>query len=466
MTYQETLEFLFTRRASRYKNLHRIFSILGRLGHPQNAFPAVLITGTNGKGSVAKILSHILTEAGFRVGCFTSPHLIDFRERITINRQQISEADVVQLTQHIVEHALEPFEREQKHLDIEGIVSFFEMTTTLAFLYFARQNVDLAVLEVGIGGRLDATNSSNPMVSVITNVGLDHQNFLGDSIEEITREKSAIIRDNGEVVVGCQDAESLSVIEGVCRQKVAHLHRTGVRQEQNNHIRQIVIPEICSATSTVFSYHGLHEHYEHLEMPLIGEHQLANAAVVLATLEILAAKDFVADELAIRRGLISTSHQGRLECISKAPRILVDIAHNPMGASATANALSTMFDYHHLVLIIGVLQEKDVFGILRPLLGIADVVIFTSPTNTDRAMKAAEIASAAVKIVQQNGRCTSDYQNWLVCESVAEAIERASVITDRNDLICVTGSNYTVSDAILYLTSYRRERREAQRCLL
>ncbi|PIE35317.1 hypothetical protein CSA56_04640 [candidate division KSB3 bacterium] len=449
MNYQETLNFLFTRRASHYKDLRRMRYLLDRLDNPQNTFPAVLITGTNGKGAVAKILSHVLTAAGFRTGCFTSPHLVDFRERITIDQQQIAEADVVRLTEQVVTQALDPFEREQKQLGIEGIAAFFELTTALAYLYFAAQQIDLAVLEVGIGGRLDATNTCNPLVSVITNVGIDHQNLLGDTIEAIAREKAAIIRENGDVVVGCQTFDSLAVIKEVCRQKSARLHRAGVQQKPGTFTVSSVIPNRLLQTGTTFSYHGFHTFYEELSMPLIGEHQLANAAIALVTIEVLGQKGFTAGKQAIRDGLAGISHHGRLETVADRPRIVVDIAHNGMGASATASTLSTVFEYQKLVLVIGVLHDKDVRGILRPFLEMTDSVVFTSPSNTSRANNAAKTASIAAEILCQADRHVSEFQHWLVCESVAEAIEQARTLAGEDDLICVTGSSYTVSEAVI-----------------
>lgn len=471
MTYEQTLEFLYSRHTSVYRGLKRIRYVLEKLGNPQDTFPSVLITGTNGKGSVAKIISTILKEVGYRVGCFTSPHLIDFGERITINEQAISHEDVIHLTEELTRGPLEALECDREALQIEGIVCFFEMVTAMAFLYFARQQVDIAILEVGIGGRLDATNTVNPLISVITNVGLDHQQFLGNTIEEIAREKAGIIREHGNVVTGCQNPEAIAVVEEICREKNATLYKTGIRLQKDNFLsakeRELQfaaqsIPQNISSNGSLFSYHGVHAHFADLYICLAGMHQIANAAVALCTLEVLNKKGFCVSEKAIRAGLSEVVHPGRLEIIHANPTFVVDIAHNAMGARAIANALTSIFDYDKLIVIIGVLHDKDVQGILRPFLEVADAMIFTSPHSSDRAETAtatAHIAEDLVKTslpnISEHGWTLSRYDHWIVCESVEAAVHKGHLIAEKHDLICVTGSNYTVSEAeLIYKTHF------------
>jgi dihydrofolate synthase/folylpolyglutamate synthase len=455
LTYAETLEFLYNRHASVYKGLTRIRYVLEKLGNPQNTFPSVLITGTNGKGSVAKMLSTILKEAGYRVGCFTSPHLIEFEERIMINEARIPRSGVITLTEEIRHVALEAFERDREALHIEGIVSFFELVTAMGFLYFARQRVDIAILEIGIGGRLDATNTVNPLISVITNVGLDHQELLGNTVRAITREKAAIIRRHGDVVTGCQQPEALAVIEAVCREKKASLYTTGIgHQESKPLFAAHTIPQKITPTGSFFSYQGLDSRFDDVYLRLAGSHQLANAAVALCTLELLCKKGFETNEHAIRAGLTHVVHPGRLEVMQASPMFVVDIAHNEMGAATIANALTSIFDYDKLIVIIGVLHDKDVKGILRPFLDVADSLIFTSPHNTKRAETAAETARIAEDLVTTFRQTFSEagsplvrYDHWLVCDTVETAIHQGHAIAGKRDLICVTGSNYTVSEA-------------------
>ena len=448
MTYEQTLDFLYNRHASTYRGLQRIRYVLEKLGNPQDAFPSVLITGTNGKGSTAKMLNSVLNEGGYRVGCFTSPHLVEFGERITINHGYIPHEDVIELTDLIKNGPLARLEEEREQVQIEGIVSFFEIVTAMAFVYFARHQVDIAILEVGIGGRLDATNTVNPLVSVITNVDLDHQQFLGNTVAEIAREKSAIIREYGQVVTGCQNSEAVAVVEEACQQKQASLHRTGIAREGQSEFRQHTFPQQIRSTGSLFAYHGILRQFDQLYVPLVGEHQLANAAVALATLELLEQKGFPVTDEAVRSGLAQVRHPGRLELLSKNPRVVVDIAHNGMGAAAIAKTLTTVFLYRKLIMIIGVLHDKDVQGILAPLLGVADAVIFTSPHNTQRAEAASATARAAEELAQTVIRRT--YDHWLISEYVADAISSACKLAREEDLICVTGSNYTVSEAELY----------------
>ncbi len=448
MTYEQSLKFLFSQHTSIYKGLKRIRYVLEQLGNPQEFFPSVLITGTNGKGSTAKMISNILKETGYRVGCFTSPHLIDFKERITINGKCISEQEVVEFTEQIRTGPLKHLEHARERLRLEGKVCFFELTTAMAFLHFARHTVDIAVLEVGIGGRLDATNTVNPLISVITNVGLDHQRFLGYTVVEIAREKSGIIRAGGDVVTGCQTAEALAVIQETCRQKQATLYRTGVNQEWTLQFATQTIPQKTSPQGSIFSYRGIQTSYDDLQLPLIGLHQLANAAVALTTLEILEKKGFQIKRSAIHSGLPHVTHPGRLEIIHTNPKVVVDIAHNTMGASAIAAALASIFGYDKLIVIIGVLHDKDVQGILRPFLETADSMIFTSPHNTKRA----ETARATEHIARELVTSTRQYDYWLIDDSVTEAIRHACSIAGEYDLICVTGSNYIVSEAEIYFS--------------
>lgn len=456
MTYQQTLDFLYNRHTSIYRGLKRIRYVLEKLGNPQDAFPSVLITGTNGKGSTAKILSSILIEAGYRVGCFTSPHLLEFEERITINREYIPREDVIEFTDSIQNGPLAQLEQDREKFQIEGMVSFFEMVTAMGFLHFARHQVDIAILEVGLGGRLDATNTVNPLVSVITNVDLDHQQYLGNTVADIAREKSAIMREHGMVVTGCQKPDALAVIQDACQQKQATLFRTGIADgESLSSFAHYVTPQHVLSNGSLFTYHGPVHHFEHLHLPLIGEHQLTNAAVALITLELLEQQGFPVTEDHVRSGLAHVSHPGRLEMIHQHPRVVVDIAHNGMGAAAIAKTLTTVFPQRKLCVVIGVLHDKDVRGILTPLLEVADTLIFTSPHNTQRAEAAWATARVAEELVQ--ARMQRTYNDWLICEYVEDALQQACLLAGGEDVICVTGSNYTVSEAELYFAGKEKK---------
>lgn len=461
MTYEETLAFLYSYHGSEFHDLQRIRYVLTCLRNPQETFPSVLITGTNGKGSVAKMLSAMLHEAGYRVGCFTSPHLLDFGERITVNGKLISHEDIVALTEEIRTIALEMLVREGERFGITGEVSFFEIVTGMAFLYFARQQVDIAILEVGIGGRLDATNSVEPLVSVITNIGFDHQNFLGNSIEAIAFEKSGIIRHHGEVVTGCQSPEALDVISSVCLERQATCYRTGVLEYVADHataerqdLAARVIPHKVASTGSFFSYRGLAAELDDLYVRLSGRHQLANVATALCTIERLQHKGFTCPESAIRTGMGSVRHPGRLEVICTNPLCAVDIAHNAMGARTIAQALPELFEYEHIIIVIGILHDKDVAEILQPFLEIAHAMIFTRPHLTERAESASVIAQIAEQLVHNSSNLTRDkYHHWIVRDAVEQAMTKASQLAGARDLIFVTGSNYTVSEAEMFYAS-------------
>lgn len=460
MNYDETLAFLYSCHASEYHDLRRIRYVLACLGNPQETFPSVLIAGTNGKGSVAKMLSTVLQEAGYRVGCFTSPHLLDFGERITVSENPIAHEGIVALTEEIRTEALEVLMREHEGLGITRDVSFFEIVTAMAFLYFARQQVDIAILEVGIGGRLDATNTVNPLISVITNIGLDHQNFLGNTIEAIAWEKSGIIHPHGEVVTGCQHPDALEVIESVCLEKQAVCYRTGVSDQFSgnrtdcNKLAAQIVPQKVASTGSFFSYQGLAARWQDVYLRLSGGHQLANVATALCTIELLQQKGFLLSESAVRAGLGNVQHPGRLEIVNSLPLCVVDIAHNAMGARTIARTLPALFEYEHVIVIIGILNDKDTQEILRPFLEVAHSMIFTRSHLTERAEAASTIAQIAESLVQHSPEhAHREYRHWIICETVENAIQTAHHIAEPRDLICVTGSNYTVSEAEMFYTA-------------
>ncbi len=456
MSYQETLSFLYACHAAEYHDLRRIRYLLQCLGNPQESFPSVLIAGTNGKGSVAKMLNAVVQQAGYRVGCFTSPHLLEFGERITVDDVCLSHDEIIALTDEIMRRAITPLTLNASDLEISGDVSFFEIVAAMAFLHFARQHVDIAILEVGIGGRLDATNTVEPLVSVITNVGLDHQNFLGDTIAAIAREKSGIIRPHGAVVTGSRHPEALDVILSVCQEQHATCYPVGALgpesgvDVQRDSVSVHVVPHKVSSTGSFFGYYGLMIELDEVYLRLPGAHQLTNASVALCTLELLERKGFRISEQAIRSGLAFVQHPGRLEVLRTNPLCVVDIAHNAMGARTIAAELSELFDYERLIVVIGILHDKDVAAILRPFLRVADAMIFTSPHLTERAESASTIARIAEELAAElYGPQTwrSHYRQWDIRESVQHALEDAKSMALSQDLIFVTGSNYTVSEA-------------------
>ena len=410
MTFTDIREGLFARgRFGVRQGLETIRQILDRLDNPERKFPVIHIAGTNGKGSTAAFLASILQEGGYRTGLFTSPHLISYTERFRINGSEISEEMLVHLAEQVL--AVAPLE-----------ATFFEVTTALAFLYFARERVDLAVMEVGMGGRLDATNAVAGILSVITPVSLDHCRYLGETIREIAGEKAGVIVGAGPVVCSTQDRDALSVIEARCRTSGAPLFRYG------REFRAECLQE-------GLSYHGLKSSLTGLTPGIPGEYQRDNAACALAAAELLSERGFPLELSSLSRGLEAASWPGRMELFPGPPRLLLDGAHNPAGVAALLASLK-MIRRDRLFLITGVMADKDREGVLGPLLSLADEVI-TVTVDLPQATPAAELAAF----------CASRGMPAVAAGSVAQGLTSALNRAGHDDLILVTGSLYVVGEA-------------------
>ncbi|MFA4915447.1 MAG: folylpolyglutamate synthase/dihydrofolate synthase family protein [Syntrophales bacterium] len=411
MTPQESLEYLSGLSSTVIRlGLGPISRLLERLNNPQRKYETILIAGTNGKGSIAAMTASILRQGGFRVGLYTSPHLIDVRERIRINDNMISRETMGEIIDEVKKN-------------LPGDVTYFEFLTAVAFLYFYRENVDIAVLEVGMGGRLDATNMVIPAVSVISNISLEHREYLGNNLKDIAYEKAGIIKDGGLCISAAKQKSVIKVLEDICCKRKAKLYLLG---------RDIKIRKYCNHT---FSYRGTARTYHNLSCPLIGKHQMDNAALALGTLELIAARGFSVDENAIARGMQNTLWEGRLEILQHAPMLIVDGAHNPAGVSVLCRALRESFSYKNLILIFGALNDKDYRAMLKKLVFLADKLIITRP-NIDRAVPPQEVAA----VVKQ-------YKNQVeIVEKPSEALQRALAVADKEDLICATGSIYLIGE--------------------
>jgi dihydrofolate synthase/folylpolyglutamate synthase len=415
--YQETIEYLFGLQKYGVKlGLSNSVRLLELMGAPQHAFRSVHIAGTNGKGSTAAFITGMLQAAGHRVGLYTSPHLVSFTERMRINGVQISEAKVVELAQRVRERASFPVPGSGT-----AVPTFFEVTTAMAFTWFAEQQVDLAVIEVGMGGRLDATNVITPLLSVITNIDLEHTEFLGTTLELIAAEKAGIIKQGVPVVTGVVQPEVVAVLEREATGKQAPLYLLG----------KDFAPESVVAGRT----HG--NSYSALEIGMLGRYQVDNACLAMAAMEVLQEAGVAVDEAAMRRGLANTRWEGRLERVAERPDIFLDGAHNPASATQLAAAVRAMRpSYQRLVLIIGILGDKDRAGILSQLLPLADLVIVTKP-NYSRAM---DVEALATEVRQQHGTVET---TGTVAAAIALARHRAAP----DDLVLITGSLYVVGDA-------------------
>ena len=433
MTYHDALEYLesFQRFGIRL-GLRNIRRLLKLLGNPEKRLKVIHVGGTNGKGSVGAFLFYILKEAGYRVGLYTSPHLIDFRERIRTTQGLISKRELTKLIT-----SLKP-----QVPSLKPSPTFFEMTTTLALKYFADQGVDFAILEVGMGGRLDATNVTKPLVSIITNVDFEHTEHLGKSLKKIAYEKCGIIKKGTPVITAENKKEALRVIENTCRKKKVRLFRIGkeILIKGQWSIRK---PSITNYWQT-FNVKGIYGEYENLRISLLGKHQLLNAACAVEAVELLRPKVKITKK-EIRKGLAKTIWPGRLEVKrytvhGKWLTVILDSAHNVAGAKALKEAIRDSFNYKRLILLLGILRDKDIKGIVAQLAPLASRIIIIRP-QTPRAAEPKEITKIAKK-----------YSGSIVIkEKSSQAIRHAFLCAESKDIILVTGSLYTVGEAIKVL---------------
>jgi dihydrofolate synthase / folylpolyglutamate synthase len=411
MTYRDALGYLsgLNKMGIRF-GLDPIRLLMERLHNPQNSYPAVLIAGTNGKGSVAAMTASILSAGGFRTGLYTSPDLIDFRERIRIDGKMISREEAATCTQLVKEKITED-------------LSYFEFLTAMAFLHFRRQRVDIVILEIGMGGRLDATNIVAPLLSVITNVSLEHREYLGNTLEEIAREKGGIIKRRGRCLTAATQHRVIETLGSICRERGTTLYRLG---------REI---RIRTRRDGTFSYRGIGRCYERLVSPLAGRHQFSNAALALGAVELIGDAGFRVDENVVVEGLRKTRWEGRLEMLRRAPMLLVDGAHNPAGAATLRRALQTDFPHRKLILIFGVLGDKDYPAMARRLFPLADRIMLTRP-HSERSLPLDLLLPVARRF----------HRNVEWFENPGDALRSALSRAGTEDLVCVAGSLYLVGE--------------------
>ncbi|OQY58903.1 MAG: bifunctional tetrahydrofolate synthase/dihydrofolate synthase [Desulfobacteraceae bacterium 4572_88] len=393
--------------------LSTIRSILEGLGNPQNRFASIHVAGTNGKGSVASALASVLNAAGYKVGLYTSPHLVRFNERICISKTPISDADIME-AYHAVK-AVHCGEREP---------TFFEFATAMALYEFGRQQVDWAIIETGMGGRLDATNVITPALSVITNISLEHKSYLGDTLTQIAGEKGGIIKPDVPVVTGAKQKAVLSVFREIAEKQNAPLYRMGeaFRVRRNS--------------DGSFSYLGRKDTWREMRTQLSGCHQVDNAALVLAACEILREKNTELPVDHIRSGLLDNVWPGRLEVVSESPFILLDGAHNLSAARNLGKFLSEELADRKITLVVGILDDKPYKAMLGHLLPVCDRVIVTR-ARIDRALPPETLHAIAKEKVQRTE----------IIPNVADALNHAVRTASPDAAICVAGSLYVVGEA-------------------
>ncbi|MFM8155470.1 MAG: bifunctional folylpolyglutamate synthase/dihydrofolate synthase [Actinomycetes bacterium] len=413
-------------------SLVRIASVVELLGDPQRAYPVIHVTGTNGKTSTARMIESLLRSMGLRTGLYTSPHLIDPRERIIFDGEPISVERFTRTWDDIA-----PYVElvDKKSVADGGIpLSFFEVMTAIAFAAFADAPVDVAIIEVGMGGTWDATNVADGMVNVVTPIGLDHHEYLGDSLIEIASEKAGIITEGSVAILAAQDVEAAEILIERCAEVDAVIARQGVEFG--------VIQRDVAVGGQLLSLQGLHGRYDDVFLPLFGEHQAHNAAVALAATEAFIGNSELDPEI-VREGFATVTSPGRLEILRRNPTIIVDAAHNPHGARALAGAVDDSFEFSRLIGVIGMLEEKDATGILTALEPVLDQVVITSP-RSPRALGAEDLADLAIEIFgEERVRCEV---------SLSSAIDTAITVAEEESMyggvgVLITGSVVLVGDA-------------------
>lgn len=397
--------------------------LLGRLGNPHLKARTVHIAGSKGKGSVAAMVASVLTASGYTTGLFTSPHLHDLNERIRVDWEMVSNEELVVLVDR-----LRPEIEAVNEAATYGQLTTFEILTALGFTHFAQKGVDYQVIEVGLGGRLDATNVVHPEVCVITSISLEHTEVLGNTLAEIATEKSGIIKDGSRVVISPQAEEVSTVIEEACRTHGAELLRVGRDITWHNPRYEL--------ERQLFQVKGRLGNYE-LSIPLLGQYQLDNAAVAVAALEILAERSPGITAETIRIGLERVQWEGRLQILSHKPLLVVDGAHNIDSIRRLRQALEQYFDYEYAILIIGLSADKNLSGMVSELVPFFVRVIVTRSIHP-RAMATAPIVAEFAR----NGVKAEE------TDDISIALPRALDLAGDRDLICVTGSLFVVAGAI------------------
>jgi dihydrofolate synthase/folylpolyglutamate synthase len=414
MNRHEALAYLYgLERFGMVFGLENILRLLQVLGDPHRTLKVIHVGGTNGKGSVSAMVAAVLQEEGYRVGLYTSPHLVSFTERIQINGVPISWEDVVRLIELLRSRVAEN--------NIPTQFTFFDFTTAIAMYYLALQEVDFAIVEVGLGGRLDSTNAVDPLVTVVTTVEKDHCEILGQQMEDIAREKAGIAKQGIPLISGATQPEVVEVLEEVCRVKGAPLRLMG-----RDFWGEQIGPQMLT-------FHGRAQIYRDIKVGLAGFYQIANATVALEALEVLAEAGYRIAQESLYQGLAHVRWPGRLELVHTRPQIILDGAHNPAGARSLRRCLQEEFDYRHLYMVMGVMSDKEVTAILAELAPLGDVFIATRPPNP-RAMSAQRLAEIAQQYCKE----------VRVIEDVGKGVAYARAVAKNDDMIVVTGSLFTV----------------------
>lgn len=409
-------------------SLDHVEELLNRMDNPHLAARTVHIAGTKGKGSVAAMTAQVLIASGYKTGLYTSPHLFCLRERICVNSRMISETEFAAAMDEI-----KPLIESMKRDPAFRQLTYFEVLTALAFAYFRNERVDFQVLEVGLGGRLDATNVAKPEVCIITSVSLDHTQILGSTLQDIAREKAGIIKRGCWVVLAPQSEEVASVLEEICRERQAKVVRAGKdvgwRKIGGDLVRQSLVIE------------GRIDSYQ-VEPPLLGDYQLENAAVAVAALEVLASSGFAISAATMAEGLYRVRWPGRFHVVRQDPTVLVDGAHNVASIRRLVSNIREYFGGKRITLVFGTSTDKNIPGIVDELVSLLPQVIVVQARHSraaPHAVLAAEFSKRGIEVE--------------ICQNTSDGLSLALSRANREDLICVTGSLFVVAEALNYFSA-------------
>ncbi len=420
-SYESAVTSLFNLQKFGIKfGLSKTLNLLEAFGNPHMGQRYVHVAGTNGKGSVATFISTVLQEAGYRVGTYVSPHLVRFTERFKINGEEISREKTVSLITEL-----------QAVFNAEEPPTFFEAVTAMAILHFAREKTDIAVMEVGMGGRLDATNVITPLVTGITNISLEHQEYLGNRLSQIAREKAGVIKKGVDVVSAVTQPAIIEQLERTAKERGAPFWRVGKDMKYRS-------------TPEGLHYFGHGVKMKDLRLGLAGVHQARNAALALGMLERLAARGFAAGENHIRKGLEKAAWPGRMQTMGKNPTILLDGAHNEAAVRALARSILKNFSYEKMILVIGVMADKDIPAVLRAIVPISDHVLYTRP---------AYARAADPHVLLEAGR--PFHKSGETVPRLSKALKKAQALAGPKDLLVVCGSLFTVGEALTFFDPVR-----------
>lgn len=431
-SYKQAKDFLLQtidyEKLTQYKyntsgfDLKRMVEMMSFVGNPHKKRRCVHITGTKGKGSTSIIIASILKELGLKTGLFTSPHLIYLEERMKVNDRMISQKMFVELI-----NRLKPYIDRIMVKTPALMPTFFEIVTAIAFLYFERKKVDISVLEVGMGGRLDSTNIILPEISVITPVGYDHTARLGHTLDRIAYEKAGIIKEGVPVISSVQEPEALSVISKTCKEKNARLYLVG-KDILINNIKATKRNGIYGTGCEIQTWKNK---YKNIFLPLVGRHQVENCATAIGSLEVLSENGVIkTDNEMVINALAKVKCPARIEVISKSPLIILDTAHTVSSMKILRESIKENFSFKKLIVVIGLSADKDIEGILKEIACVADGLILTR-TGNPREAEPEQMAVTAKRFYRKKP---------MVIEDIDEALKEARRIAKKDDLICITGS--------------------------